>query len=173
MVQTRTSLPKTHLPLVIDYFDGDWEITAEEGAGIILALQQRDRVRLQIVVPNSQKLIMAMDEEYPVLDHLVIAPSMEDKCTALILSDTLQAPHHLRHLAPRGFFLPEGFPLSHFVLLWTTHPPTSIQIANTLLQWSSSIPQLETLMVAFSFPVPNRGVEATHPYANYDTRYIS
>ena len=54
----------------------------------------RDRVRLQMVVPNSQKLIMAMDEEHPVLDHLVIVPSMEDKSTALILSDTLQPPHH-------------------------------------------------------------------------------
>ena len=94
MVQTCTSLPKTHLPFVIDYFDGNWEITAEEGAGMILALQQRDRVRLQMVVPNSQKLIMAMDEEHPVLDHLVIVPSMEDKSTALILSDTLQPPHH-------------------------------------------------------------------------------
>ena len=83
----------THLPLVIDHFDGDWEITAEEGAGIILALQQRNRVRIQMVVPNSQKLIMAMDEECPVLDHLAIVPLMEDKSTALILSDTLQPPH--------------------------------------------------------------------------------
>lgn len=89
-----------------------------------------DRVRLQMAVPNSQKLIMAMDEEYPVLDHLVSVTSMEDKSTALILSDTLKAPHHhLHHLALRGIS-----PLSHFVVLWTTHSPTSIQMANALLQ---------------------------------------
>jgi hypothetical protein len=33
------------LPLVIDYLDGDRNITAEDGEGIFLSLEQPDRIR--------------------------------------------------------------------------------------------------------------------------------
>ena len=33
------------LPIVVNYFDKDHDITAEDKAGVILALQHRDRVR--------------------------------------------------------------------------------------------------------------------------------
>ena len=95
------------LPLVIDYSFKDWEVTIEEEEAIILALIQRNRVRrvrLQMAVPNMQKLIMAIDEEYPILEHLIIVPSAEDESTALSLPRTFQAPH-LRHLALKGLFL--------------------------------------------------------------------
>jgi hypothetical protein len=58
---------------VIDYFDRD--ITAEEEEGIALALEQRDRVRrilFHIPVLKLQKLIMVADEEYPILEYLII-----------------------------------------------------------------------------------------------------
>ena len=57
----------------------DRDITAEDEEGIILALEQRDRVRrirLRMPVPKLQKLIMAIDEEYPVLEYLIMMPSI-------------------------------------------------------------------------------------------------
>ena len=59
------------LPLAIDYDDRDCDITVEE-EGIILSLEQHDRVRrirLHIPAPNLQNLIMVIDKEYPVLHH--------------------------------------------------------------------------------------------------------
>jgi hypothetical protein len=44
-----------------------------------------------------QKLIVAMDEEYPILEYLYITLSTEDNSSILTFPETLQAPH-LRHL---------------------------------------------------------------------------
>ena len=154
------------LPLVIDYFDKDCDITAEDEEGIILALKQRDRVRrvrLRMPVSNLQKLIVAIDEEYPVLEYLIMAPPTEDKSTTLMLPETLQAPH-LRHLVLIGFALPIGSRLLTTAVglvtlcLFMDHPSTYFH-PNTLLQWISFMPQLETLVIVFLFPVPNRDVE--------------
>ena len=96
------------LPFVIDYNE-DRDITAEE-EGIILALGKRDRVcrvRLQMPVPNMQKIIMAIDEEYPVLEYLIMWPSTADNSAALMFPETFRAPH-LRHLMLFGFTLPIG-----------------------------------------------------------------
>ena len=41
---------------------------------------------------------MAINEEYPVLEYLIMVPSPEDKSTVFVLPETFQAPH-LRHLA--------------------------------------------------------------------------
>ena len=151
------------LPLVIDYSNEGFSVEEE---GIILALEQRDRVRrirLQVPVPNMQKLIMAVDEEYPVLEHLIMVPSTEDKSTALVLPETLQAPH-LRHLSLRGFDLRKGSRLLTTSLgivtlcLYMEHPSAYFQ-PNTLLRWISSMQHLKTLLVAFLFPIPNRDVE--------------
>ena len=153
-------------PLVIDYSSEGFSVEEEEEEGTILALEQRDRVRrvrLQVPVPNMQKLIMAVDEEYPVLEHLTMVPSTEDKSTALVLPETLQAPH-LRHLSLRGFDLRKGSRLLTTSLgivtlcLYMEHPSAYFQ-PNTLLRSISSMPQLETLLFAFLFPIPNRGVE--------------
>jgi hypothetical protein len=151
------------LPLVIDYNLG---ITEEEEEGMIIALGQRDRVRrirLQIPVPSIQKLIPAIDEQYPMLEHLIVVPSTEDRSTVLMLPETLRAPL-LRHLTLRGFVLPRGTRLLTTAVnvvtlcLFIDHPFAYFQ-PNTLLQWISFMPQLETLLVEFSFPVPNRDVE--------------
>ena len=154
------------LPLVIDYSDKDRDITTKDEEGIILALERRDRVcrvRLQMPVPNMQKLIMAIDEEYPVLEHLIMVPSTEDKSAALMLPETLQAPH-LRHLALRGFVLRVGSRLLTTAVgivtlcLYIEHSSAYFP-PNTLLHWISFMPQLEALLVAFLFPVPNLDVE--------------
>jgi hypothetical protein len=151
------------LPLVIDY--EDTEITAEDEEAIIVAFQQRDRVRrirFSLPVLKLQKLIMAIDEEYPILECLILGATTEDKSTVLTFPNTLQTPH-LRHLAidcsipirPQLLTTAIGLITLHLGLY---HPSTYFQPA-VLLQWLSSMPQLEMLLIVFHFPVPNRDVE--------------
>ena len=151
------------LPLVIDYNE-DRDITAEE-EGIILALWKRDRVcriRLQMPVPNMQKIIMAIDEEYPVLEYLIMWPSTADNSAALMFPETFRAPH-LRHLMLFGFTLPIGSRLLTTAVgivtlcLFMGHP--SYLQPNTLLQWISFMPQLETLLISFVSPITDLDVE--------------
>ena len=153
------------LPLVIDYSFPDRDVSAEE-EGIILALEQRDRVRrihLEVPLPNLQKLIVAIDEEYSILEHLFIMLPLWNEDTVLKLPQTLQAPN-LRGLVLGCISLPiRSRLLTTAVGLVTlarkvSHPSAYFQ-PNILLQWLSSMPQLEIVLIAFSFPVPNRDVE--------------
>jgi len=151
------------LPLVIDYHD--YDITAEDEEAIVLALGQRDRVRrIRFLAPvlQLQKLIMAIDGEYPILEYLILDDPPGDDSAVLILPETLQIPH-LRHLR---------FDCSvsiRFQLLTTAvglvtlnlalyHPSTYFQ-PTLLLQALSLMPQLEMLLIFFHFAVPNRDVE--------------
>jgi hypothetical protein len=154
------------LPLVIDYFDNGRDITAGDEEGTILALKQHDcvrRVRLQMPATSLQKLISAMDEEYPILEYLVILLPFEDNSVTLIFPETLQAPH-LCHLVLHGFALPIRSRLlmtavGLVVLYLYMIQPSTYFHPNTLLQWLSLMPQLETLLIGFDFPVPSRDVE--------------
>jgi hypothetical protein len=83
-------------------------MNAEDEERLILALEQRDRVRrirLRTYMPNLQRLVMAISEEYPILEYLIIASP--DWAPGLALPETLQAPH-LHHLLLSGFALPIG-----------------------------------------------------------------
>jgi hypothetical protein len=155
------------LPLVIDYEgdDEDTVITAEDEEAILLALEQRDRVRrirLDIPVLKLQKLITAIDGEYPILEYLILGDPPEDNSTVLILPETLQTPH-LRHLGI-NCSIPIRSPLLGMaaglvtVHLALYHPSTYFQ-PTVLLQWLSLMPQLEMLLVYFNFAVPNRDVQ--------------
>ena len=157
-------------PLIIDYNEKGRDIATDDEEGIIVALKQRERVlrvRLNSSVPvtSQRKFIDAMDEEYPILEYLLIGIPDEDVSTILICPETLQAPQ-LRLLWLRGFALPMGSRL----LTGTTavglvtlslvmiHPSTYFQ-PNTLLQWVSLMTQVEELSILFKFPIPNRDVE--------------
>jgi len=153
------------LPLIVDYFSKD-DIAAEDEEAIFLALEQRDRVRrIRLIVPypDLQKFAMAIDGEYPILEHLILAPSAENMSTVLVLPETLQAPH-LRHLALSNFTLPIGSRLLTTAVGLVTlclflDQPSAHFPPNTLLQWLSSMPQLEMLAILFFFPLPNHDVE--------------
>ena len=154
------------LPLDLDYLNVDVEIAAEDEEGAILVLKQYNRVRrvrLNMPVASVQKLIEAMDDEYPILEHLIIVLPLKDKSSICQFSETLQAPN-LRHLYLRGFTLPMGSRLLTTAVGLVTlgldmvHPSTYFH-PNILLRWLSFMPQLETLEVDFQFPVPNRDVE--------------
>ena len=151
-----------HLPLFIDYCK-DLNITAEDEEQIISALKQRDRVSRVRLIAKLQKLIVTMDEEYPILEYLIVVPSPGDTNTTSIFSETFQAPH-LRHLALEGMALPKGSRLltsavGLVTLCLVMHHPSTYFHPNTLLQWISFLPQLETLVIRFSRPVHKRDVE--------------
>jgi hypothetical protein len=163
------------LPLIIDYFDQDWDITADDEEELILALEKRDRVRhvrLRTAVPNLQKLITAINEEYPVLEYLIILPWPEDTSTALMLPGALQAPH-LHHLVLKGFVLLTGSRLFTTTVglvtlgLYIDHPSAYFQ-PSTLLQWISFMPQLEKLLVF----LPNRDVDRQPMHTPITTHVI-
>jgi hypothetical protein len=152
------------LPLTVDYRSEDG-ITAEDEEGLLLALEQHHRIRhLRIGLPVQclRKLVMAIDEEFPILEYLIMWPQMTDSA-ALMLPETLQAPN-LLHLTLNGFVFPIRSRLhptaTGIVTLYltVTHQSAYFQ-PNVLLQWISFIPQLETLAICFTFAVPNRDVE--------------
>ena len=155
------------LPLIVDYLDEHHNITAEDKAGMMLALQQRDRVRRIRLRMSSvltlQRFIMALDEELPILEYLYIVSSPDTLITRLILPKTFHAPH-LRHLILRNFAFPIGSPLhtpvAGLVTLSIMQIPPSVYFhPNVLLQKLSLMPQLEKLQIGFHSPVPNHGVE--------------
>ena len=168
---TRVENMLTHsppLPLTVDYRSRD-RITAEDEEGILLALEQRHRVRhLRLIFPvqNLRKLVMAIDEEFPILEYLIVYPWAKDSTvlsTVLMLPETLQAPH-LRHLLLHGFACPIR-PRLHptapglVTLCLIIHQPSAYFQPNILLRWISFMPQLENLEINFTFPIPNRDVE--------------
>ena len=154
------------LPLVIEYVNENRDINAEDEEGAILALKHYNRlrrVRLFMPATSLQKLIEAMDDEYPILEYLIVARPIEDNTSISQFPETLQAPN-LRHLALEGFALPMGSRLLTTAVglvtlcLFMRHPSTYFH-PNILLRWLSFTPQLETLIVSFLFPVPNRDLE--------------
>ncbi|KAH9983228.1 hypothetical protein BJV74DRAFT_952567 [Russula compacta] len=155
------------LPLIIDYFDEDDDVTTEDEEGILLALQHRDRVRsirFQGPVSYLQEPTMAMDDEFIILECLVIMPPTKED-TSLVLPKTFQAPR-LRHLLLMNFVFPLGPPLlttAQAVNLVSLFLGNILQSAhfhpNDLLQPLLHTPQLETLFIDFHSPVPNHDVE--------------
>jgi hypothetical protein len=152
------------LPLTVDYRSEDG-ITAKVEEGLLLALEQRHRVRhlrLAFPVQNLRKLVMEIDEEFPILEYLIMGPPMKEN-TPLILPETLRAPN-LHHLMLSGFTYPirsrlHPTAVGLVTLYLAIMQPTAYFQPNSLLQWVSFMPQLESLMIAFTFPVPNRDVE--------------
>jgi hypothetical protein len=152
------------LPLVVDYDYEDSDMNAEDEIGLILTLEQRDRVRrirLKMDIENLQRLFMAINEGYPILEYLIIVS--RDKPQGLALPETFQVPH-LHHLALSGFALPIGSRLLTTavrlitLVLVMTIPSTYFE-PNALLKWISFMPQLETLVIHFLFAVPSRTIE--------------
>jgi hypothetical protein len=172
-----------HLPLVIDYSLGeDNDFTPEYEERSILALKQYDRVRrVRLLMPPTslQKLVATMDDEYPILEYLIIAHTAKDLTTILMLPEILQAPH-LRHLLLIGFTVSTGSRLLTNAVdlvalcLLMDHPSTYFH-PNTLLRWLSFMPQLETLWISFNYPVPNRDVvrQLTHALITIPTALLN
>jgi hypothetical protein len=153
------------LPLVIDYFNVYDGIDVEDEEAIILALKQRDRVRLGMTVWYMLKLIIAIDEEYPVPEYLIMESTVWDlTSTTVMLPKTFQAPR-LRYLLLSGFALPMGSrllttALGIVMLTLDVGYPSAYFQPNTLLQRLSFMPQLEKPLIVFLLaPGLNHDVE--------------
>ena len=156
------------LPLIICHIaPHDRDITAED-EGIFFALQQSHRVRhvlLRVPTRNLKIFTAAIDNEYPELESLVMLHPTGDSSTNMSLPKTFSAPH-LQRLVLSGFTFSTGSPLLRTAVggglvtlrLYLTHPSAYFQPI-ILLQSLSLLPQLDELVIGFSFPVPNRDVE--------------
>ena len=150
-------------PLIIDHIDEKYDVLApEDEKGIIFALQHRDRVRrIRIRKSNSilQRLVIALDGEFPVLEHLAIenrrfTRPLIDCITNLNLPETFRAPH-LHELMLDNFTTPIESPILATTGNLVTHtlctiPSTAYFHPNVLLQRFSLMPQLETLGIGFN-----------------------
>ncbi len=163
------SLP---LPLIVDYLHEDNDISAEDEEGIIHALQHRDRVRrirLMKPIPILEKLIITLDGEYPILEHLSIEHQLYQRPVTgrdrnLNLPETFRAPH-LRHLVLSNFVIPIGSPfllatMGNLVLLsLNSIPPSAYIHPNALLRRLSLMLQLETFGITFNSHFPSGDIK--------------
>jgi hypothetical protein len=160
------------VPLIIDHIDKEYDVlTPEDEEGIILALQHRDRVRrirIRKSVSILQKLVIALEGEFPILEFLSIddrkfVRPLINYITNMNFPETFQAPH-LRELVLDNFATPIESPpittMGNLVTLWLTSIPSPGYFhPNVLLQRLSLMPQLETLGIGFNCFNPRRDVE--------------
>ena len=142
-------------PLVVDHYYRDTK--ADDMEQILHTLQHRDRVRrirLIKAIPIVEKLIVAIDDEFPMLEYLCIAPESN---TSMALPRTFQAPR-LRHLILSNLAPPIGPPPPSGATNIVTPSLLNIYSStyfgpDSLLQWVSLLPRLETLWIDFYSPI--------------------
>jgi hypothetical protein len=153
------------LPLTIFYSDQDREMTAEDEEGVLLVLSHHDHVChicLQSPASTLWKLVMVMDGQFPILEHLYVV-CQPGGPTILVFPRTFQAPN-LCHLGLVMVSLPIGSPLLTTMaglvtlklmrILASAHLPP-----NYLLTRLSIILQLEVLMIRFHSPLPSHDLQ--------------
>ena len=160
------------VPLIIDHIDEEYDVIAQEDEeGIILALQHHDRVRrirIRKSVSILQKLIIALDGEFPILEFLLIdhqryhRPIIE-YTTNVNLPETFRAPY-LRQLVTDNCATPIESPslrtMGNLVILELSKIPSSGYFhPDALIQWISLMPQLETFGIGFNCYNFRRDVE--------------
>jgi len=155
-------------PLIIDYDQpivSNQDVTTEDEERITLALHHRDRVRrinLRLPAPSLQRLIKSLDDEFPILEYLYIAPPAKHD-TPLMLPATFEAPQLrlliLNHCSSiiRSPLLATATRLVTLALRWI-HPSTYLR-PDYLLQPISLLPRLEELEIGFCSLIPNREIE--------------
>jgi len=91
------------LSLIIDYADEYREVTSEDELGILCALRnplQVRRIRLYTPASSLQRLVAAIDGEFPILEYLYIK-ALTDDDGGLSFPETFKAPQ-LRHFRLRN-----------------------------------------------------------------------
>jgi hypothetical protein len=163
------------LPLVVSYDDTFHKVTTEDEEGILLALSHRDRVRRIVLCfsPSSlERLISAMDGEFPILECLVIKPQIKGhpKRASLMLPINFQGPKlHSIHFDGVQVALPMRFPLltsslGGLVYLWLegiTQP--AYLPPNDIHTQLSYMPQLWKLGIMFESECPGHNVVDSSP----------
>ncbi|KAI9451455.1 hypothetical protein BJY52DRAFT_1352080, partial [Lactarius psammicola] len=165
VVDTLAHLPP--LPLVINYQDATATIGAKDELGMSRALQLRDRVRsvvLSIPPASLHKLLVLMDDSYPILEHLSLSSTAKDADAGLILPMTFTAPN-LCHLDLLGISLPKMLPLLSSTVALVTLTLTNVQssgyfLPKHLVTRLRFLPQIEELSICFSIPIPRPSAES-------------
>ena len=147
------------LPLGVNCSHPD-RVSAKEKQDIKLALQHRGRVHtiwLEMPVQDMESLIMSLDGEFPMLEHLGVMPSMTDQTyTGFMLPLKFQAPHlrrlmlHITTFPIRPPSLTTNTCLIKLSLTWVHQ--TIYPRPDKLIQWLLSVPQLEMLQICFKSP---------------------
>ena len=145
-------------PLVVDYCDGDRFHSEKDVERILLALEQPNRIRrirVDSFLEDLQQFVMAIDDGLPNLEYLALGARNVGDDATLVFPETVQTPH-LRHLVLMGVAPPIGSRLlttaTGIVTLHLFMDDSSTYLnPNSLLQWISCLPQLETLIIA-AFP---------------------
>jgi hypothetical protein len=148
------------LPLIVFYEDNRG-MTTEDEEGVLLALSYSDRIRrISLLVPASNlgKFIAAMDEEFPILERMCIG-SQSKSSTRMVFPGTFQAPN-LRHVWTASIGSPLLTSTAGLVNLELMDIPASAYFPPSyILTRILLMPQLETLIIHFHSPLPNRDVE--------------
>jgi len=125
------------------------------------------RIRLGLPVSDLQKLLTAIDEEFPMLEYLyLVPPSPRDTESELMLPTTFQAPR-LRHLMLGLFSFPIRSPLltteaGLVTLTLEAIPQLAYFNPNDLLRQLSLMHQLQSLTTDFDFLIAEDAVDP-HP----------
>ena len=151
-------------PLIINHDLDNHDLTPEDERGIMFALEHRDRVRrifLKMPVPSLQKVIKAIDDQFPMLEYLYIAPPFGHNAR-FVLPATFRAPelNYLllnRFTSTIGPSLTPAVNLVRLLLRWM-HPSTNLYPSH-LLQTLSLLPRLQNLTISFSSPIPNHDIQ--------------
>ncbi len=112
------------LPLVIDYVDRYQEFSVEDEESITVALQHHDRVRrfrVRMPLLTLQRLIMIMENEFPMLEYLYIAPEKTDDSTRIPIVCNC---HRSRHALARSYPPIRLLQSTRFTHATITHAPT-------------------------------------------------
>jgi hypothetical protein len=91
------------LPLIIDYGNEHREVTLGDELGILCALRnhlQVRRIRLCMPASSLQRLVAAIEGEFPILEYLYIKPLTDDN-SGLSIPESFKAPQ-LRHFRLRN-----------------------------------------------------------------------
>ena len=150
------------LPLTIFYDNCNREMTAKDEEGVLLALSHCDRLhRVALFIPGTKlgKFTPPINEEFPILERMCIWSRPHDS-TYLASLKTFRAPN-LRHMWT--ICLPVASPLpantTSLVTLELIDIPASAYFPPSyILKRLSHTPQLETLVIHFQSPLPNRDV---------------
>ena len=140
-------------------------MTPDDEEGILLALQQRDRVRRVVLHAPSQGLknvLTAMNEHFPTLERLSILSTTGDDAR-LVMPKTFQAPR-LSHLTLHGvIFSAEPRSLAStasLVSLTLTIPRVVVYLRpEDLAAQLQFVPLLEELSISLSFPIPRSRIQ--------------
>jgi len=164
------------LPLVIDYDHENPDMAAEDKEGFTLAFQEHDRVR-------RVRLRMLFDpaEAHHCYQQEISKVGIPDYSAfgGKIRVRFLHFQNHFKHhiyvtlcYSTLPFYLDYSQPprASSTLALSLTNLSTYFQ-PNVLLQWISSMPQLETLMIAFSSLFPTVIRDTIHAYAYHDPHH--